>query len=180
METPSYTNSGRDCPVKAPGAWCLKGILLALGLAFMGCVEVEGGAVEFSWTLRNFQGNPIADNLAESCSKVGIDKILLIWEPPPDSGERVLGNWSFDCEANRGVTGFVVPEGPQLLRIVPFCQGGVLPRAHTYEVPPPILRDVRDGEVVTLNSLLVVVQDCSGQGTDTGCTCAASSTVVGN
>jgi hypothetical protein len=173
METPSYSNHGRDHRVT--GMRRLQGVVLVLGLglASMGCVEVEGGAVEFSWTLRNFQGNPIADDLAESCGKVGIDKILLIWEPPPDSDERVLGNWEFDCAANRGVTGFVVPEGPQLLRIVPFCQGGVLPGAHTYEVPPPILRDVRSGEVVTLNSLLVVAEDCSGQST-TGCTCPAS------
>lgn len=181
------SDSGRSGPIQARAGWRRwQGrrrrapgwhvIIVALGLAVTGCVEVEGGAVEFSWTLRNFEGNPIADDPAESCGLVRIDRIRLIWESPPDNGELVLGNDDFDCEANRGVTGFVVPAGSQLLRIIPICEGDMLPQVHTYEVPPPILRDVQSGEVVTLNSLLVVAEACGVQGANSDCTCASSAT----
>lgn len=148
--------------------------MLVLGLAAAGaCVEVNGGAVELSWSLRTFE------DTTTSCAQANVNEIRLIWEDAsdsPDGGNRPGTHADFDCVENRGVTGFDVPEGDQLLRVQPICEDGNPATEHTYEVPPPILRQVRAGEVVTLNSLLVVV----GCQNNTGCTCAPRSSMVGN
>lgn len=127
---------------------------------FVGCVEVNGGAVELSWSLLTFGGQPITD---DDCTGAQIDKIRLHWDEDLEVTGDNGGSTEFECTAYRGITDFVIPvndnpaqQPPYLLWIEPLCANGMTSPEGSYEVPAPISRDVRHGEVVTLNSLLIV------------------------
>lgn len=137
-------------------------LAVALGAASSaGCVEVNGGAAELSWSLRPFDGAG-----SWECKDVRIGWIRLAWKAVPESGSDpedtdpsgAPDGWQeFPCEDSRGVTDFSIPAGQQMLWIVPICAGSALPAATGhYEVPPPIVRTVQDGTVTTLAALLVV------------------------
>lgn len=119
------------------------------------CVDINGGAVELSWSFQTFQGNFIADD----CLETRVDQVRLSWKAPSWSGSMSSGVTSFACEDFRGITDFVIAEGPQLLEIAPVCDSGVEAAPRTYEVPAPLLRNLLFGEVVTLDSLLIVIDD---------------------
>jgi hypothetical protein len=135
--------------------------ILWLGLAALvhvassaACVEVNGGAVELSWSLRSFGGTRI-----EECDDVRIESIRLAWKAAPDGGSGTSlepDDWeTFPCEDSRGITEFSIPAGRQMFWILPLCPGGTSPTGD-YEVPPPIVRTVTEGTVITLDALLVV------------------------
>lgn len=128
---------------------CFVFLITAIG----GCIEVNGAAAEFSWSLRSSTGDPVA-----SCGDALIAEVELHWTSDASDELEVDGVDVFDCIANRGVTDFVISPGRRLLSIVPICEDGEKPELGTYSVPPPIARTVRNGEVVTLSSLLIVVQ----------------------
>jgi hypothetical protein len=138
-------------------------------------VAVDGGAAEFSWSLRSFDGRSI-----ESCSDAGIDRVRLCWDSLDAEGGgsgqcRPPGLRTFDCRERRGITGFEIPPGRTSLFILPICPDGAPARDGTYDVPPPIVRTVTEGQVVTLSSLLIVAGDQSRPDgcPPAGCTCAA-------
>lgn len=151
---------------KLPGVMGIALCLVTAGAT--GCVEVEGGAVELSWSLRSFAGESI-----QACRDARIEEVRLCWTPLEADGGEVSGGCrppnleSFACEAENGVTGFEIPPGRTSLEIQPVCAGGRPAERGTYDVPPPIVRRVREGKVVTLNALLIVASTCS----DPGCTC---------
>ncbi len=142
--------------------------MIALTFVLVGsfsCVEIDGGAVELAWTLRDFQG----DN--NTCGKSEVDKVRVCWRSLGDAGTapsecviiRTDGGLAgqlrdFDCSASRGVTRFEVPAGRTSLFIEPLCAGGN-PARGPYQVPPPIVRTVEDGKVVTINQLLIVASN---------------------
>lgn len=132
------------------------------------CVDVNGGAVELSWSLRTLAGDSV-----ESCSAASIEAVRLCWQPLGDGGgeggarcrsERFR---SFPCEDESGATRFELPPGPTSLWIEPVCDDGLPAALGTYQVPPPIVRTVSTGDVVTLSSLLIAVDPCA----EPGCTC---------
>lgn len=143
--------------------------VIAIACAAAGCVEIEGGAVELSWTLRDFDGGP------NECEPARIDRIRLCWTPLMDGGpgtdpecQAVVTDGgveqrfrSFECDQYRGVTRFEVPPGPTALFVAPLCLGGAEPTGRL-QVPPPIVRTVIEGEVVTLNQLLILAGKCPG------------------
>jgi hypothetical protein len=151
-------------------------IAASAATASAGCVEVNGGAVELSWALRDFDGQP------NDCESSGIEQIRICWSPLGDAGppgplscqvdrpdggvERLYR--AFDCEQNRGVTRFEVPPGTTALFVSPLCGGSQDPTGRV-EVPAPIVRTVVEGEVVTLDQILIVAsnEDCVGD----QCTC---------
>ncbi|MEM9488496.1 MAG: hypothetical protein AAGC55_05100 [Myxococcota bacterium] len=149
-------------------------------LSLSSCVEVQGAAAEFSWSLRSFSGEPIL-----SCLDAKIERIQLGWttvagssSESPDGTcvdvDQVDGCAQFECLAGRGVTDFVIPPGSQLLWITPICDDGSPPQPGTFKVPPPLRREVDSGDVITMNSLLVVTDDHTDdtRGCDTAiCTC---------
>jgi hypothetical protein len=142
--------------------------LLANLVGSTACVEIDGGAVELSWLVRDFDGEP------NNCRTPGIDQIVVNWqaldsEMQPTEFRDVH---PFSCSARRGVTGFDIPEGLTSLHIVPVCANTGQAAEGPYEVPPPIVRHVGLGEVVTLNQLLVVASDeeCEGE----TCTCPSN------
>jgi hypothetical protein len=147
-----------------------RGALLSLAIALgsAGCVAIDGGAAELSWSLRSFEGK------SQSCAEAGVEGIRLCWESLDDSsstGCRPGQFRTFPCTDEAGVTGFEIPVGRTKFFAEPVCAGGAPAGAGTFQAPPPIVRTVRDGEVVTLDSLLIVVTDqdnCSGD----SCTCS--------
>lgn len=136
-------------------------LAVALGAASgAGCVEVNGGAAELSWSLRTFDGAR-----SRECEHLRIGRIRLAWkaaaQSSSDPGTEPTGapdGWQeFPCDDSRGVTDFSIPAGRQMLWIEPLCAGSAMPAAvGHYEVPPPIVRTVQDGTVTTLDALLVV------------------------
>ena len=130
------------------------------------CVGIDGGASELTWSLRTFQGE------SSDCSEAKIDKIRLCWNAIDDqaTGCRPGKFREFACREETGVTLFEIPPGPTRFHVEPLCQDGIAARLGTYQVPPEIVRTVREGEVVTLDALLIVVTDptlCTGA----DCTC---------
>lgn len=143
------------------------------GLLFSSsCVEVDGGAVELSWTLRTFSGEPI-----DTCPAARIDEVRICWESVADGGPGGArtcrrGDYrAFACDDSRGVTGFEIPAGRALVWIEPICADGNPPDPDTYEVPAPIARTVETGEVVTLGALLIVADDAGDPCPRSRCTC---------
>jgi hypothetical protein len=142
---------------------------LALVMAASGCIEIDGGAVELSWSLRSFDGEPV-----DSCTDARIERVRICWQSVAD-GASTTGacdaSQAFPCEEENGVSGFEIAPGATAFWAEPICVDGEPADPDTYQVPPPIVRSVEEGQIVTLNSLLIVVtplgQDCP----DAGCTC---------
>jgi hypothetical protein len=132
--------------------------LLLLAMATAGCIDVEGGAAELSWSLRTFEGDGLD---SDACADLDMDRIRLCWTSLDDAGAasgcRPGASASWECERGSGVTGFVIPAGRTSFWIEPVCNDGVVARTTTYQAPPPLVRQVFEGQVVTLNSLLLVV-----------------------
>lgn len=129
-----------------------------LGTSSAACVDVNGGAVELSWFLIS-----ASREVGTKCGNVGIKRVRVCWTPvdaaPADLGMLACtpGRMEdFLCTDSRGVTDFSIETGPQLFWIEPLCATGEPLAAGSYEVPPPILRSVQDGGMVTLSSLLIV------------------------
>jgi len=129
------------------------------------CVDVEGGAVELSWSLRTPDGDP------NNCLDARIGKVRLCWAPAGDIAVRVCeGSRTFACTEEHGFSRFEIDPGETAFWIEPLCEStSVVPDPSTYEVPPPLLRMVSAGQVVTLNALLIVATGAEcGAG---ACTC---------
>lgn len=120
-------------------------LLLLACPAVHGCTTVEGGAVEISWNLRNVDGSGV------SCGAANVLTIdLFIDDDLPD------GYVEFPCGDERGVTRFDVAPGQAQLWLQPGCADGLAPVA--YRAPPPIVRTITEGEVITLDTQLIEVR----------------------
>jgi hypothetical protein len=147
--------------------------LTLIGGSSTGCIDIDGGAAEVSWSLRSADGDSI-----EACQDVDVRDVRLCWEAVADGsvlgggGECQSGQRrSFPCGESSGVTGFNLDPGRTAFWIEPVCIDGDPADAGTYQVPPPIVRTVEDGEIVSLNSLLLVVNPTDGNCPSAGCTC---------
>ena len=79
-------------------------------------------------------------------------------------GERldqpdIFASDEWDCDRRHGVTKFEIEKGRWAFDLQVLCADF---RIADVRVPDPVVRDVRDGEVVQLNALLIVVQDGTG------------------
>ena len=138
-----------------PFASVVAALSTCVALTTGACVDINGGAVELSWSFQTFQGNFIEDD----CLETRVEQVRLYWDAPSWSESTSSGVTSFACEDFRGITDFVIEEGPQLLTIAPVCDTEIEAAPRTFEVPAPLLRNLRVGEVVTLDSLLIVIDD---------------------
>jgi hypothetical protein len=144
----------------------------------VGCVNVSGGAAELSWSLRDSEGLSLGGVITESCTEANIGEVRLCWQLLVDGGSELPqcrpGNFrDFACEDGSGVTGFTIPPGRASLFVQPICDSGEPAVVGSFDVPPPIVRQVEEGQVVTLNSLLIVVNRtncCTGDPEDMSCT----------
>jgi len=147
--------------------------LLLLSVAAAGCIEIDGGAVELSWSLRDFDGDSV-----DSCRDARVDEVEICWQPSGgdtpsvdvecQSGQRE----SFPCSEENGVSGFTIDPGPTAFWAHPICDTGEAAEEDTYQAPAPIVRSVQDGQIVTLNSLLIVVSPIDSNCPEAGCTCS--------
>jgi hypothetical protein len=148
----------------APRTSWLALVAMSLAVTSVACVEVNGGAAELSWSVRDFEGERIDDCRRKDKDdniKVHVPRIRLAWKAVPDGGDGIdmdPDDWDdFPCSDGRGITKFSIPPGQQMLWIVPVCDGG--PSMGNYQVPPPIVRTVEEGTVTTLDALLVVADE---------------------
>jgi hypothetical protein len=130
------------------------------------CVGIDGGATELTWSLRTFEGE------SSDCRETKIKKVRLCWNEVAntDTGCSSGKFREFDCKEETGVTLFEIEPGATRFRVEPICADGLVAASSTYQVPPEIVRTVKEGEVVTLDALLIVVTDpesCTGA----ECTC---------
>jgi hypothetical protein len=132
------------------------GFWIALaGLA--GCVDVNGGAVELKWEIRKQEGT------SASCGAMELARVGLVGTPVEgSSGEAFDFEWP--CSDLQAATDFVVTPGRYAIQIEARCDGaGKIAVANT---PSAIVRDVSNGNVVELNTLLIekkkIVGDVTG------------------
>lgn len=174
-------NASRAHPAGAPirrgrqVTWIAGLVLTLTGCWISACIEIQGGAAEFSWSLRSQDGESI-----ETCREVAIQDVRLCWEPLADGSMLAAGatcrseqRRNFPCGESSGITAFNLQPGPTAFWIEPICDGGEAAGAGTYQVPPPIVRNVEDGQIVSLNSLLLIVHPPGGDSPcpPAGCTC---------
>lgn len=138
-------NRGARVSVERVRQWLLVAVIAATTAA--ACVDVNGGAVELSWSIRS------ADGQALTCDSSEIARVRLTAASVDETGERVFDDWP--CDPPHGTTLFNIREGRYSLTIEPLCADRSIADA---TVPPPIVRDIVEGEVAQLNALLIVVQ----------------------
>ena len=143
------------------------GLLVLLSILCVQCVQIDGGATEFNWSLRTIAGNVVND-----CTLSNVAKIRLCWRGESQGGGECLAAQSreFTCNEFTGVTLFEIAEGRTEFFVQPICDDGLPAAANTFQSPDSIVRTVREGEIVTLNSLLIVVSE-PGESCQTNCTC---------
>ena len=121
-------------------------VAAVLSLITAACTEISGGAVEVSWSLQVPLGAGV------SCASAQIERMRLWW----DDGEApAYASWP--CTDGHGVTRFQVPAGGVQLYMAPECASGTAASYGTYIAPAPISREIRNGEVVRLDAIVVHV-----------------------
>ena len=130
------------------------------------CIEIDGGAVELSWSVRSFDGTDV-----EACSDARVDEIRICWQAVSEGSGSCTSSEEFPCDEENGVSGFEIAPGETAFWVEPICVDGDPADPTTYQVPPPIVRTVEEGKIVTLNSLLIVVHPLDSSCSDIGCTC---------
>ena len=158
------------------------------GLALVlvsGCVKIEGGAAEFSWSLRDEQGRSVECTNNDPAGDVG--EIRLCWVSLVDAGSSIAqcrppDLQTFPCAEGSGATGFTLTPSRTSLFIQPVCADGTPAAPASYTVPPPIVREVVEGRVVTLSSLLVVIKRtaCCTQVGESPCTLCTCKSLAGS
>lgn len=163
-------NRNGQTRVERGKAAALAAVVLGLfGPGLWACVEIDGGAAEFSWSIRSPDGRASSCDLRlpdGGADRPDILSVQLCWEAAPEGvSPSLLCNPDrravFECSLSRGATDFVVDEGRTAFWIEPLCADGEPLQRDLVEVPAPIVRDVSKGQVVTLDALLVVA-DASG------------------
>jgi hypothetical protein len=135
-------------------------LLPAIGftcLAVHGCTSITGGAVEVSWGLRASTGTAI------TCATSGVDSIRLWWEVASSDADGAVSSTrrfdQFPCGDARGITGFDLPVGTASLWLSPVCEGDREPAAGTYRAPAPIVRTITEGDVITLDTQVIELDE---------------------
>lgn len=153
LGSPVVPVAARACRVTG---CALLGLIGCLSTLHTGCVAIDGGAIELSWSLVTTAGEPV------SCADAGVAEMQLNWNIEND-GVGFTRFQTFPCDPPHAATRFDIPTGTASMWVVPICKGGAPADSASYQAPAPISRVVIEGEVVTLNALLVVVRtDCSG------------------
>lgn len=127
----------------------VQGTVLCALAAVSSCVDINGGAVEFSWSLRTDTG------MERTCAQTNIVQVSLCMrdcDTQPCGEVQTCPN-VFPCERLRAATQFDIPPGRKEITIRPECASGPA----LVVVPPPLVRDIVQGDVTELNALLITV-----------------------
>jgi hypothetical protein len=122
-------------------------LLVCLSPGLVSCVDVNGGAVELRWEIRN------SDGAKWDCGEAQVARVRL-------HAEAIAGGKSLDrswaCHEYQAATAFELTPGRYALSIEPVCGGeDAGPTTAMARVPEPILRDISNGNVAELNTLLI-------------------------
>jgi hypothetical protein len=141
-----------------------------LTCALGACVDVNGGAVELSWSIRTVEGTQSdcgSDNAnigsvslcVRSCD-VQVAGICMHMTDTGPVDDTVCPESTWSCSRLHGDTHFDIAPGPKELWITAGCDDGSAARV---TVPESIVRDVVEGEVTELNALLITWEPSAGK-----------------
>lgn len=139
--------------------------LILLLFSALGCVSIDGGAVEASWVVVTHDGRGISDC---ACTCPAIARIRLKLEPTGGGADPCAGQDScqFGCDRRSGATRFDIPPGTYAISLVPVGSDGndlVSGEAGACRAGPgasPVVRDVVKGKVTGLDAMIVLA-DCA-------------------
>jgi hypothetical protein len=152
------------------------------GLLAVGCVRIDGGAVEISWVVRSTDGRAITDC---TCADPAIARVRLnllgvggdIDGTSPCAGRSAC---EFPCQRQTGATPFDIRQGLpgsdgqlpqyQISLTALDAAGNLLPGIQS---PAPILRSVVKGQPTEVEAFLLVAPcaaECAGTNTSGVCT----------
>lgn len=141
-------------------------------LCLCGCLEIEGGAVEVAWVVRDSRQRAAKCD-SESLRLLGLSiaKIRLRIQPVLQSGEAgddlcaagAVRGCEFQCKALGGTTPFSVPvpDGEDsvdyFFSLLPLTGDGSPISPGIVEVPPPMRRTVTVGDLTDLGLWMILV-----------------------
>lgn len=159
---------------------CIAAIASFLALLPMGCVEIDGGAVEVSWAIFAPDGRAITDC---GCANPSIAFVRLQLVSQLDGAEPCAGNDAcrFACGPKTGATPFTVPPGHYLMSVVAVGSAGAdlptvaVPGDPTLAVstPAPLSATVVRGQPTELEAFTLhaaCASQCDGGGIFNPCT----------
>src|SRR5450432_2079072 len=129
-------------------------------VSLVGCVEINGGAVEVSWAIFARDGRAINDC---GCSEPRIAEVRLNLVSDPGGASQPCAGVAacrFSCGRKVGATPFMVPPGQYLMSLVPIgSDGNDLPAAGGPDVavlaPPAQSRTVVRGQPTELEAYML-------------------------
>jgi hypothetical protein len=86
-----------------------------------------------------------------------MDRIVLDWTVVDADSHVSERNHVFPCGNRHGVTAFEVTTGRASLRLQALCENATAVDPTDFEAPPPIVRTITAGDVVTLETQLIQV-----------------------
>jgi hypothetical protein len=152
--------------------------LFALLFFALGCVSIDGGAVEASWKVVTHDGRAISDC---GCTCPPIAKIRLQLVPLSGGSDPCVGAAAcqFSCNLQSGATLFNIPPGSYAVSLVPVgadgndITNGEVGTCSAGALLAPMVRDVIKGRVTQLDALTMLADcaaDCGGSNNNNVCT----------
>ena len=138
-------------------------LLGAVALGGLGCVDINGGAVEVAWGLFAKDGRAINDctcavplTPAESETSIAYVRLNLVSDSAPaDQPCAGTNNCRFACNRKIGATPFMIPPGRYLMSLVAVdADGGDFP-VGSVDTPPAELRSVVRGQPTELDAFML-------------------------
>ena len=154
-------------------------IRIALLFSALGCVSIDGGAVEVSWVVVTHGGRTITDC---GCTCPPIARVRLQLLPTSGGGaDPCLGRTScqFACNVQSGATRFDIPAGNYAMSLVPVdgdgndISNGEAGTCSAGAGAGPQVRDVQKGRVTQLPAMVMLADcaaDCGGANDTKVCT----------
>jgi hypothetical protein len=153
--------------------------LIVLLFSTLGCVPIDGGAVEASWVVVTPDGRTISD-CACTCARVA--KVRLKLEPLAGGADPCVAHTScqFSCNLQSGATRFDIPAGSYAISLVPvgangedITSGEAGSNCGAAPGTNPIVREVVKGQVTSLDASIVLADcapECGGSDDTRVCT----------
>jgi hypothetical protein len=123
--------------------------------AGVGCVDIQGGAVEVSWAVFARDGRKITDC---SCADPPIAYVRLNLMPDPDDGTMPCAGMDgcrFPCGRMVGATPFTIRPGDYLMSLVPVGVDGLDLSPQLVQSPAPEFRSVVRGQPTELEAFML-------------------------
>ena len=153
--------------------------LIVLLFSALGCVSIDGGAVEASWKVATYgDGRGISDC---GCACPPIAKIRFQLEPMSGGSDPCTGRSTceFSCNLQSGATRFDIPPGSYAISLVPVGEdgndiaNGDPQTCGAHSGVDPEVWEVVKGRVTQLNAVLIkatCAADCGGSDSTRVCT----------